>query len=298
MMIISASRRTDIPAFHATWFTQQIRAGYCLVPNPFNPSQITQVSLTPPDVDVIVFWTRHPRPLFPYLDELNQRGYSYYFQYTLLNNPRQIDPKTPAVEAAINTFCQLAEQIGPERVIWRYDPIVFSNLTSLDFHRETFASLARRLQGHTQRVVISLMDPYRKLTRRLARLAQQGLTIHTIDNQALQHAPSPWLGEFGDLMHSLVQTASANGMQISSCAETVDLRPYGILPGKCIDDELIKSVFGITVPPQKDASQRAACGCVASKDIGAYNTCLFGCTYCYATSSFAQAREYYARHLA
>src|SRR5512136_2786236 len=103
-MIISASRRTDIPAFYAEWFIKRIRAGYCEVPNPFNPQQVAHVSLAPQDVEVIVFWTRNPRPLFPYLAELDERGYRYYFQYTLMDNPRPIDPNTPSLEISLETF--------------------------------------------------------------------------------------------------------------------------------------------------------------------------------------------------
>ncbi len=122
-MIISASRRTDIPAFYAEWFMQRIRAGYCTVPNPFNRGQVSTISLAPEDVDAIVFWTRFPRPLLPHLDELDRCGYRYYFQFTLLDYPRSLETHRPDVRQAVEAFRTLAERIGPERVIWRYDPI-------------------------------------------------------------------------------------------------------------------------------------------------------------------------------
>ena len=150
-MILSVSRRSDIPAFYAEWFIRRVRAGYCLVPNPFYPQQVTQISLAPQDVEVIVFWTRNPRPLFPYLAELDERGYRYYFQYTLLNNPRAIDPKVPAMATAIQTFRELAERIGPQKVIWRYDPIVFTQLTDEAFHRQSYERIAQSLQGQIGR---------------------------------------------------------------------------------------------------------------------------------------------------
>src|SRR5512135_950390 len=128
-MIISASRRTDIPAFYSRWFMNRVRAGYCTVPNPFNANQVKRISLLPEEVDVIVFWTRNPRPLFPFLKELDVRGVRYYFQFTLLDNPRSIDPKTPPAESALQTFRALSEQVGPARVIWRYDPLVLSQIT-------------------------------------------------------------------------------------------------------------------------------------------------------------------------
>ncbi len=287
-MIISASRRTDIPAFYARWFINRVRAGYCEVPNPFNANQVSRISLQPQDVDVFVFWTRNPKPLFPYLDELDLRGYRYYFQFTLLGYPRPLDGKSPSLKAAIAIFRELAERIGPERVVWRYDPIVFSNITGVDWHLEQYARIAEALRGATRRSVISLMTPYAKLKTRLSALARQGIHVTPFDGR---HTP-----QFARLMRSLAKTAAANGMTIQSCASEHDLRPYGIRPGKCVDDDYIREVFGVEVGHKKDPSQRAACGCVVSRDIGMYDTCLFGCAYCYATRSFARSRRRFAAH--
>jgi hypothetical protein len=287
-MIISASRRTDIPAFYATWFMHRVRAGFCIVPNPFNANQVSRVSLRPEDVDAIVFWTRNPRPLLPALDELDARGYCYYFQFTLLDNPRQLDPRTPPVAAAVATFRRLADRIGPGRVIWRYDPIVLSSLTDAHFHRERYAWIAAQLRGYTARSVISVVDVYRKAARRLQALTTQGVTF--------PDRPPETLPGFADLVRGLAAAAQENSMEIVSCAEEIDLTGYGVRPGKCIDDELLARVFGLQLALRKDPGQRAACGCVASRDIGMYDSCLFGCQYCYATSSFARAAANYAAH--
>ena len=152
-MIISASRRTDIPAFYAEWMARRLKEGYCTVANPYNRNQVTRISLTPEDVDAIAFWTRNPRPLMLYLDELDSRGYRYYFQFTILGYPREVDPKSPSAETAVEAFCDLAERLGPRRVIWRYDPILFTGMTSPAFHQENFQRLAESLRGHTRRVV-------------------------------------------------------------------------------------------------------------------------------------------------
>ncbi len=287
-MIISASRRTDIPAFYAGWFMNRLRAGYCTVPNPFNPGQVSYVSLRPKEVDVIVFWTRHPRPLLPYLTELDERGYRYYFQYTLMNNPRSIDPKSPALDVALETLHALADRIGPDRVIWRYDPIVFSQATGAQFHQQAYEQIARQLGGYTRRSVISIVDIYPKAKKRLRALAAQGVELMPCDGKGCDGKPS---AEFDGLMYALVRAANENGMEIVSCAEDLDLQPFGIHPGKCIDAEYIKRVFGLEVTDKKDPAQRAKCGCVVSKDIGMYDSCLFGCQYCYATSRFERAQH-------
>lgn len=294
-VIISASRRTDIPAFYARWFVNRIRAGYCSVPNPFNRQQVAEISLAPGDVDVIVFWTRNPRPLFPCLTELDERGYRYYFQFTLLDNPAVIDQHNPPVSQSIHTFLALAERIGPERVIWRYDPIVLSAITPYQFHLETYARLAESLQGATRRSVISFLDLYPKIKRRVEEMKTRGATLlpETMAEPCADPEIQMKIGEFASL---LAKTASKNDMEIVSCAEKWNLQPHGIRPGKCIDDELIKHVFGLDVTHTKDTGQRKACGCVTSKDIGMYDSCLFGCSYCYATGSFARARMNYHSH--
>ena len=284
-MIISVSRRTDIPAFYAKWFMNRIREGYCTVPNPFNPKQVSRISLEPEDVDVIVFWTRYPHPLMHFLDELDGRGYRYYFLYTLMNNPRALDPKSPSHKRSLNTFRELSHCIGRDKVIWRYDPIVFTRISDLNFHRETYQRIAEGLNGHTNRCIISMVDIYRKAAKRLQLLESKGIRIM-----------EPPEEEFDELMKSMSDSAAMNGMNIQSCAEAPDPALHGIPPGKCIDDVLIHRVFGLDVSHRKDPSQRSDCGCVASRDIGMYDTCLFGCIYCYATTCLDRARERHRNH--
>lgn len=302
-MIISASRRTDIPAFYSEWFMNRIRAGYCTVPNPFNPKMVSRVSLKPEDVDVIVFWTRYPRPLFPYLRELEQLGYHYYFLYTVLNNPRFLDPKSPPLRVSLRIFRELADRIGPEKVLWRYDPIVFTQIsekfpwhsdpimsgliTDAAFHRQTYEQIARNLRGYTSRSVISVVNIYSKLSKRLKALTEQGIEIISRDN--LPEA-------FGDLMRDLAEIARENDMEISSCAEEMNVQQYNIQPGKCVDNNYIQKTFGKEVTKKKDPGQRKACGCVVSRDIGMYDACLFGCRYCYATRNFERSRRNHKNH--
>ncbi len=282
-MIISASRRTDIPAFYSEWLMNRLRAGFCTVPNPFNRSQVSRISLERSEVDAIVFWTRHAKPLLPHLEELDARGYRYYFLYTLVDYPRPIELATPRVATAVDTFRELSERVGPEKVVWRYDPILFGSRTTPRYHEERFYQLARELNGCTRRVVVSVVDIYRKMKTRLRELESEGFPI--ADEKEVD--PS----ELEALMTTLVNCATENEMSITSCAEELDLERFGIRHGRCIDDELLRNVFGIAPPTKKDPSQRKTCGCVVSRDIGMYDSCVFGCQYCYATSTLERARE-------
>lgn len=298
-MIISASRRTDIPAFYSEWFMNRIRAGYCTVPNPFNRKQVSRVSLKPDDVEVIVFWTRNPRPMFRHLEELDRLGYRYYFLFTVLDNPRYTDPHSPRLKNSLRNFRELARRIGPEKIVWRYDPILLTRMsnnaewqndplmsyqiTDTGFHLKTFRYIARKLKDQTYRCVFSFADIYAKAGKRLKTLTEKGLEI--------VHPEDLPKERFEAFVCNLAGTARENGMKIFSCAEKRDLSRYNIRPGKCIDDEYIRGTFGIDAEnSKKDPGQRKACGCIVSRDIGMYDSCLFGCIYCYATRSFRRAR--------
>lgn len=281
-MIISASRRTDIPAFYASWLMHRLRAGWCLVPNPVHPSQVSEVSLKPEAVDVLVFWTRNALPLLPHLQELEERGYRFYFLYTLMDNPAALDPGCPPWRDALRTFQALADRVGSKRVIWRYDPVVLTTLTDPGFHMAAFARIAAGLCGHTERCVISMLHPYRKTEKRFA---EKGIERKAFGEAAV-----------GELMRFMAGEARSRGMEIQSCASEADLEVYGVRRGKCVDDAYLAEVFGIDAGHSKDPSQRKACGCIRSKDIGMYDTCLCGCLYCYATGSLHRARENYRRH--
>jgi DNA repair photolyase len=271
-MIISASRRTDIPAFYTEWFMNRIREGFLYTRNPFNAHQIKKVSLLRQDVEAIVFWTRNPEKLIPYLNELDEKEHNYYFQYTITGYPRTLEKSVPNPNRSIDTFIKLSDRVGDGKVVWRYDPILLSNYVGIDDHKRLFSKIAQSLEGKTKRVVISFADLYKKTERNLK--AVEGLVYNDItsNNETILE-----LSEF------MAKTALQHGMSIKSCAEEIDLLSVGIKHGKCIDEEILKLEFELSLNPKKDSGQRDACGCIKSIDIGEYNTCLHGCSYCYAT---------------
>ncbi len=284
-MIISASRRTDIPALFSAWFMNRIEAGFCRVPNPYS-GRLGRVSLLPKDVDAIVFWTKNPRPLLPRLEELTARGFAYYFLYTLNDYSRTIEPSMPPVRERLETFRRLSEFIGPQRVIWRYDPIVLSNLTDEIYHRETFARLCEALRGSTSRSIISVLDVYKKVRLRLAAAAGAGLRVR-----------EPEIGDarLAELVRAMGASACAAGIELTTCAEDLLGSSPEAHAGSCIDAGLLASL-GVQILGKKDRGQRASCRCVESRDIGVNNTCTHGCIYCYATDSLEAACSRYATH--
>ncbi len=284
-MIISASRRTDIPAFYSEWFMNRVREGYLFVQNPFNAKQVRRVSLALDDVDAIVFWTRNPAHLVPHLAELDEKGYRYYFHYTITGFSRTLERSVPRPQAAIDTFIRLSELIGPEKIIWRFDPILISSLADASEHERVFTKIATALRGRTHRVVVSFADIYLKVSRNLMKI--EGLKVADITRNEAQ---------LFVLAGNLARIAAANGMEIQSCAEEVDLSRVGIHHGKCIDADMLKQLFGMPFNTRKDRGQREECGCVASVDIGQYNTCPHGCFYCYATTSQDSAAQNYKQH--
>ncbi len=275
-MILSVSRRTDIPCFYAEWFMNRIRAGSVLTRNPMNHAQLHRVPLSPAIVDCIVFWTKDAHHLYPYLDELDTYGYSYYFQFTVTPYGRDLEPGLRDKSAIMDTFCALSERIGSNRVLWRYDPIVLNDTYTFPYHMEQFTHMCDRLAPYTSRITISFVDLYPKL--------------RTDQLRAITSA------EIAELSHFLSTTAKSYGLSVYACCEGMDLTPYGILPAACIDRSLISSICGEQLNIPRDSNQRPGCGCAASIDIGAYDTCLNGCAYCYANHSPAAVYRRYAQH--
>lgn len=273
-MILSASRRTDIPNYYSEWLARRFRAGFLCVRNPMNFRQVSRITLNPNVIDCIVFWTKNPAPMLPYLDEY--RRYMYYFQFTLTGYGKDIEPGLPDKRRIlIPAFCELADRIGRDRVIWRYDPIFLSDHYTLDYHVKAFTRIAEALAGRTRRVVISFLDDYEKTKRNMKGINIQGLTKEKMRR----------------LARSFAVIAGRYGMEIQTCAEKIDLSEYGITHGACIEREYIEHLLGCRLRAGKDHGQRPECRCMESVEIGSYHTCRNGCRYCYANFSDGRVQE-------
>jgi hypothetical protein len=264
-MIINASRRTDIPSYYSEWFLNKIKEGYLDVRNPMNAHQISRINLSPDVVDCIVFWTKNPIPMLPRLGELSD--YTYYFQFTLTGYGKDIEKNLPDKwSVLIPAFEELSSKIGKERVIWRYDPILFNEKYNMKWHIEMFDRISRELEGYTEKCVISFVDIYAKNKKNI-----QGQNVVEPDSE-----------ELNDFAAKIAGMAHSRGMDMATCAEAIDLDACGISHNQCIDKALIERLTGHEMNVKKDPTQRIECGCMASIDVGSYNTCRNGCIYCYA----------------
>lgn len=267
-MVLSVSRRTDIPNYYSEWFLNRIKEGYLYVRNPVNAHQISKIMLSPDVVDCIVFWTKNPEPMLQRLDELD--AYPYYFQFTLTGFGNDIECNVPhKKKVMIPVFQKLSRKIGGQRMIWRYDPIFFTDKYSPEYHLKAFEQIAEQLCGYTSKCVISFVDIYAKNKKSMTALN----TFYLTEEE---------LTVFGREMASI---AARYDIRIAACAETIDLSHCGIEHNCCIDRELIEKIIGCKMKAVKDKNQRKECGCMESIETGTYNTCRNGCRYCYANDS-------------
>ncbi|MDD3052257.1 MAG: DUF1848 domain-containing protein [Candidatus Cloacimonetes bacterium] len=309
-VVISASRATDIPNWYAEWFINRLEEGYIIWTNPFNQDYKQLVSFN--KTRAIVFWTKDPRPLLKYLPVIDSKGIDYYFQFSLNDYENEkLEPNLSPLNNRIETFKELSQKIGKERVIWRFDPLILSDEISVETLLRKIKGIGDQIFPYTEKLVISFVDieAYNLVKKRLNRLGKNYREFNK--------------SEMVQLAEGLYDLNKSWGLTIATCAEDwpvgTDLSKYGLIHNRCIDDELLKRLFpnnmelmkflGAEKTPQKticedsgkknslkDKNQRPACGCIISKDIGQYETCMHLCTYCYANKWDTKVRNRYDRY--
>ena len=280
-MIISASYKTDVPAFYGPWFMDRLSAGSCRMRNAYG-GQVYDVALDRESVDGFVFWTRNARPFLPALAEVRRRSYPFIVHYTITGYGRLLEPSVPGAEAMVGAARRIAQDHGPRCLVWRYDPIFLSSQTPVAFHLRQFRRLAEQLSGATDEVVVSFAHLYRKTTRNLAALGRAaGLTWE-----------DPPLAQKQEMVSALTEIAELNGMRLTLCAQP-DLGSGAA--ARCIDADRLGEVAGHAIAAEARGN-RPGCLCHRSRDIGEYDTCPHGCAYCYAVSSKRAARRRFRRH--
>lgn len=275
-MIIFASGRTDIPAFYAEWFINRVHAGFVDVRNPYYPQKVTRYALDPKFVDCVVFCTKNPAPMLPYLDELKKFG--IYFFVTVTPYEKDIEPNVPEKSKVIDSFAALSEKLGKNRVCWRYDPIFIDSKYSVAFHIRAFKKMCAELSHYTDRCIISFVDLYAKTKKNFPELKE----VSESDQKFLA-------GSFSRI-------ADEYGIEIESCAEKLDLSVYGVKAGECVSKKLIEKITNVRLLFSGKQNLRKHCACLPMRDIAYYNCCPHLCKYCYANYDENLVRKNFSLH--
>lgn len=276
-MIINTGGRTDTVQYYSDWLLERFARSEVLVRNPLFPNKITRYELTPDKVDCVVFCSKSYAPILPRLHEITDR-YHTYFHYTITAYGPDIEPRVPSIEESMQTLKKLAAQVGPQRVAWRYDPVLLTDTYTIDRHLETFARMAKELAPHIDRCIFSFVELYKKLETNMPELRP----ISPADKETLAKG--------------LGQIAQENGIFLQSCATPENFEQYGVHPSGCMTLEILGRANGIVFKPRRHSGMRAHCRCIETRDIGAYDTCPNGCRYCYANRSPAAARANWQKH--
>lgn len=263
-MILFVSGRCDIPAYFSNWFFHRLKEGYVDVRNPFNPHQISRIILNEANIDVIIFCTKNPLPMLPRLQEI---PFPYIFHVTLTGYHRDIEQSVPDKKAIIEGIKEMSKQLGPKRVIVRYDPILLNDKYTIEYHCRAFERLCTQLEGYIETIIISFVDMYKN-------------TRKNMEKMKLQPLDEPQMKLIGKAFGEI---AKNHHMHVQSCAEKVDLSMYGIEAKECMNMEDITDAIGHTFEKPKGKGVREqVCKCLPSVDIGDYNCCPHECLYCYA----------------
>ncbi len=272
--VISASRRTDIPAFYSDWFVNRLRARYVFVKNPFS-HKVFRVSLDRSDVSALVFWSKSYSPLLSKLDSIEKTTKNLFFHFTITAN-KELEFGTPDFREAIRDYQFIARRYSLEQIVWRFDPICLTDKLSFEANEEQFVRCAGMLKGYTQKCIISFVHPYKKVILNFKKYTDHALTELT-DEKRKEYA------------HRLANRAEEFGIRLFACCNDYLLSDK-IPRASCIDGQLLSTIFNTPVDT-RPASTRKECACTKSMDIGAYDTCAHGCVYCYATADKNKARE-------
>ncbi len=277
-MIINTGARTDTVQYYTKWLLRRFKEGYVLSRNPLFPNKVTRLELTPDKVDCVVFCSKNYRPILPDLHLITDRFHTFFF-YTITAYGKDIEPGVPSIDESIETLLELEKQVGAGRICWRYDPVLLtSHKYTIDFHLKTFDAMAARLTGHASRCVFSFVEVYKKLE-----LNMPELKVMTT-------------AEMNEIARGLGAIGQKYGLHLQTCGTNGDYRKYGIHPSGCMTLEMLGQANHIAFRRLRHRGSRAGCHCIESRDIGAYDTCINGCKYCYANKNPQAAAANYRLH--
>lgn len=271
-MILNTGGRTDTVQYYTDWLLQRFSEGYVLTRNPMFPSKVIRYELTPDKVDCVVFCSKNYKPILPRLHEITDRFHTY-FHYTITAYGRDIEPGVPSIEESMETLKALSRLVGKQRIAWRYDPVLLTKEYTIGRHLETFERMAGELAPYIDRCIFSFVEMYKKLEVNMPEL----IPLSCQDMESLAQG--------------LGSIAQKYGISIQTCGTNGDYTRYGIHASGCMTLDILGKANGITFRSRKHKGTRQGCHCIESRDIGAYDTCLNGCKYCYANKSPQKAFE-------
>ena len=276
-MIINTGGRTDTVQYFAKWLLKRFEEGFVLSRNPLFPNKVTRYELTPDKVDCVVFCSKNYRPILPRLREITDRFHTY-FHYTITAYGKDIEPGVPSIEESMQTLIELSETVGKQRIAWRYDPVLLTKDYTIERHFTTFEKMARVVAPYIDRCIFSFVEMYKKLQSNMPEIMM--MSIEDMDTLAQG---------FGAI-------AKKYGITMQTCGTNGDFTRYGIEKSGCMTLDILGQANGITFKNLKHKGMRQGCHCIESRDIGAYDTCLNGCKYCYANKNPQKAFENYKYH--
>jgi Domain of unknown function (DUF1848) len=277
--VISASRRTDIPAFYSGWFAGRLKAGFTFVKHPYS-GKMARVSLKPQDVSAIVFWSKNYGPLLSKLESIEKTSKHLLFHFTITAN-NELELHAPGYREAIEDYRYLVRRYSAEQIIWRYDPLCITDKLSFEVHEERFIQCAEMLKGHARTCSISFVHPYKKVIDNLRKYTDHSLIEPSVENKR-------------EYAGRLARRAEACGIRLYACCND-HLLSEMVHKASCIDGRYLSEIFNAPLDTRA-ASTRKECACTKSVDIGAYDTCAHGCVYCYATTDKDRAMTAFLRH--
>lgn len=276
-MIINTGGRTDTVQYYTQWLLRRFEEGYVLTRNPLFPGKVNRYELTPDKVDCVVFCSKNYKPILPRLHEITDR-FNTYFHYTITAYGKDIEPGVPPIDKSMETLVKLSEMVGKQRIAWRYDPVLLTKEYTVERHLETFERMAGRLSPYIDRCIFSFVEMYKKLEANMPELIP--LTEQDME----------------ELARGLGSIAERNGIYIQTCGTNGDFTRYGIKASGCMTLDILGAANGIVFKDRKHRGTRQGCHCIESRDIGAYDTCMNGCKYCYANKNPRKAFDNFKFH--
>lgn len=276
-MIINTGGRTDTVQYYCDWLLKRFEEGYVLSRNPLFSNKVTRYEMTPNNVDCVVFCSKNYKPILPSIGDIAKK-FNIYCHYTITAYGEDIEPGVPSIDKSVETLIKLSEIVGKEKVAWRYDPVLLTQKYTIRLHLEKFEYMAKQLAPYIDRCIFSFVEMYKKLEVNMPELIP--LSIEDMD----------------ELGRGLGAIAARYGIHIQTCGTNGDYTSYGIQTSGCMTLDILGKANGVEFRNLKHKGMRAGCHCIESRDIGAYDTCMNGCKYCYANKTPQKAFENYKLH--